>query len=174
MALDAEQQAAPPPKVVRTALDLIEEHPEWSWTTTDLAREVGIGSVLSKRLQEARGASPPADVSARSPAKSCTRRTGGIVCGRRHCRPHSDEVGLWSSRPLRYSLSAQVRRHSATHPTRDLNIASKQLCPRFVRTAEVGLATIATPVTETQHGEHANHTCAKSPGSTAGSSVQAT
>ncbi|KDE96994.1 AraC family transcriptional regulator [Mycolicibacterium aromaticivorans JS19b1 = JCM 16368] len=43
MALDAEQQAAPPPKVVRTALDLIEEHPEWSWTTTDLAREVGIG-----------------------------------------------------------------------------------------------------------------------------------
>jgi AraC-like DNA-binding protein len=42
MALDAEQRAAPPPKVVRTAVDLIEEHPERSWTTTDLAREVGI------------------------------------------------------------------------------------------------------------------------------------
>lgn len=39
----ADQQAAPPPKVLRTALDLIEEHPERSWTTTDLAREVGLG-----------------------------------------------------------------------------------------------------------------------------------
>lgn len=43
MALAAEQQAVPPPRVLRTALDLIEEHPERSWTTTDLAREVGIG-----------------------------------------------------------------------------------------------------------------------------------
>ncbi|MCV7048354.1 AraC family transcriptional regulator [Mycobacterium frederiksbergense] len=42
MALAADQHAAPPPKVLRTALDLIEEHPERSWTTTDLAREVGI------------------------------------------------------------------------------------------------------------------------------------
>ncbi|MCV7214892.1 AraC family transcriptional regulator [Mycobacterium crocinum] len=42
MTLDVEQQAAPPPKVVRTALDLIEGHPERSWTTTDLARDVGI------------------------------------------------------------------------------------------------------------------------------------
>lgn len=42
MVLEAER-AAPPSKAVKAAVDLIEEHPEQSWTTTDLAREVGIG-----------------------------------------------------------------------------------------------------------------------------------